>query len=311
MKNCLNKELAHFLYSGRVFVALAVFVLIFIGGEVLNYRSVENNIEILQMNYESSQGHIEKDEWEKHIYEDFEYIPVKNGVTFKNSVGYFWHLIGQKKYASSPQYAFMQSLEFIISLAPILFTLTGAMYGGLDFRFGVNKTKVSRDGKSKSFFAKQIVMTGEALGLCVVAILTALIASVFTYRSAAKAVSVFPYSDTFVPEQITMMPLCILIAMLVVFLFLETGFCLAFVFKNIAIPVIFVILYWYACPPLGKFEPRNLISALTEKHFPFYGIVVNNGSYEINLLLSAVILSLCTAGFFALSFVISKKRSAY
>lgn len=312
MKNCLLKEIFHLYYSGRLFVAVFVFLLLFIGGEMLNFQAVKNNIDSLEISYEYHRKMgSDKERIDNLIYEEYEYSEIENGYGIKNPFGYYWNQICQKEYASSPNYAIQQSLENIISLAPILFTIIGAIYGSFDFKYGVNKTKISRDGKTSYFFSKQIVMISEAFGLCILSALFAFITSFVTRHLSTSALAGYSFDNVFVPKENTQYFLCILITVLVVLMFLEIGFCFAFICKTPSVPVIVVVLYWYVCPVLGKYEPRNLVSMLTGKHFLFYGWVVNKGFYNVNEFLCFLILFSITIGSFVLSYFVSQKRSSF
>jgi hypothetical protein len=94
-------------------------------------------------------------------------------------------------------------------------------------------------------------------------------------------------------------------------LFVEIGYTLGYITKNIIVGIMILALYLYIVPILGKYDLKNIMYYLGSKCFDYYGSINIIEPIKVPLLLSLFIIFLILAGSIIINICISIKRSSY
>lgn len=310
MKSCIYKELLYGWFSKKYLWLLISLVTIFTGAEIVNYQAAINAYNLHQHYidyYNESNLDITEDingEYYTNVDED--------GVLYvENPLAYSKYEAIRKYYACDMRYTFEQLLEVGIFLFPIVFTVFGAVMGGTDYKYGTMKLRAAREGKINLNFAKQCALVISSIVITALAMLISYIANLFVFSKLQDFVSMEDIDTTdYVFSNMNSLYGIALILLLIIF-FLEVGYTLSITLKSALIPILGIVLYWYMCPQLSKFEPRNLVSCLADKVFHFQGCVMISDYTVINGYLAVGVIVVIMLVLFLINFVVSRNRSAY
>lgn len=310
MKKYIEQELRYGLNS-KIYVITLIFLSILFGIILfLNFSSVTD----LHTEYKSALNYYENNnlDIEEDLANDYSVETTENGGLITNPVAYYKDTISRYIYAASPDYRLTQLLESSVLYFPIVFGILGLFVATNDFRFKTIKVRTVRLSKVKLGLVKQISLAISSLIILILALLVAYLAGELMYQYLIGQIPVkdFAISSEAITSSSSIFSKFIL-AYVIALIFVEIGYTLGILFKNMYVGLILIIVYTFILPNLGVYDLKNSIFYFASKIFDFYGVVnievtehTGFGSSLITILLTLVL------AIFINNFVM-KKRSSY
>lgn len=211
----------------------------------------------------------------------------------------------------SPEHSLTQCMEAGLFGFPLLLTIFGVICIYTDQKNNVLRTRVAREGKMKYYISKQVVLFACTLITVAPAILLDTVLSAVLYKMAkSRVVSEFiDVSGTGFDNSGNDI-VAILFFILSIIVFLELGFCLAYILKSSIIAVLIVTVIWYLNPISLKYGPVNAFNNAALSLFDYQGTIAVN-CVEISRFSCWLIIILVAVLPCGISSIIMRYRSAY
>ena len=179
-----------------------------------------------------------------------------------------------------------------------------------DIKHKTLKLKSIVDKNSTTLFAKQIVMTLVSAGVVLGTVIIMYIISMLLYKGVAsqEQYSTFIVSTMGVNTNGIVQ---ILFSIGIAVLFLNIGFCIGTISRNLLFTVLAVVGYTLLIPVLGEYDLKNVISAIGNKVFEFTGTFQLFTPSGVVTSMHYIIWGVFIIALISLTYFISNNRSKY
>ncbi len=310
MKKSLHKEWKYILFSKKLVYLVITFSIVFCCSLYLNYKKLVSLIDLYNYNVEFFCE--TEEDLEQELLNDYYSNTDNNGVLFvSNPVRYYKEQIELKYKACSHNYVLTQCMEDCLFFFPIILTIWSALLAIYDFSSKMFRVRSVRESTGSINFSKQLVGIGSAIAAIIIATIPTMIVGVFVQKNADilclnNSISI----ESKTPIETNYIAGIALIIFFSVFIF-EISYSITTIVKSAIIPIVAVITYWYIVPIIGKYDPRNFITVIATKVFPFYGFITMSDTENISPLSCLIYMLIIDVFLVLLTEKLLKKRSAF
>ncbi|MDF2944700.1 MAG: hypothetical protein K0S01_3558 [Herbinix sp.] len=309
MKKYIYKELQFGIKSKFYYIIAGLLSIMFIVLIYYNYSSVIKTHEryLYYESYYIKNGiDINKDLSGSYKVE----TDANGGTTVTNPILYFKELVGRYAYVASPKYTLSQLLESSILFFPLVFGAFGLFISNVDFKYNMTKCNTVRINKRMYNIAKQTSLIVSSIIILISSLTISYFINLIFYKILSARIPLDNFDIKIVNYHASIVNK-FLYGFILALLFVEIGYTLGYITKNIIAGIMILALYLYIVPILGKYDLKNIMYYLGSKCFDYYGSINIIEPIKVPLLLSLFIIFLILAGSIIINICISIKRSSY
>lgn len=309
MKQCVKQELLYGIKSKWYYAMTILLICMYCVIIYMNYDAVQTSYdEYLRYIdfYKESNLDIE----ESLNVKDYSVNKQGEIETVTNPLLYNKESTSRYLYTLSPGYLLSQLLESSMLFFPLVFGVFGLIAGAKDYRHKTIKFKLIRIKRSQYLIANHLAMHIAGLGMIVISLFISFLIGYGAYRKSIHGIplSQFTYEQTVWKATFTVR---FLLALVIALIYLEVGYALGTLFKNVAAGLVLIAVYMFLVPVTGKFDLKNSLYYLTNKVYDLYGMVSVHKAQHTSLFISIVVMGSIVFVALVLEWIVVQKRSGY
>ncbi|MGQ8870721.1 hypothetical protein [Paenibacillus sp. TSA_86.1] len=194
---------------------------------------------------------------------------------------------------------------------PLIFAIYSIFIASYDYKYKTVSIKATLTAPSQLITSKILSIFLGVLVIFIITLISSLITGFFFYNQIISGIeeqTLTRFDNAILPNNLTLQ---ILFSLLVSLIFASIGFFMGILFKSALLPVILFFVYDFIIPVLGKYDLRNLISAIAHDIFEFKGRFQLFKPTPVSEVTSFIILIIVFALSIFLSYASFNKQSKY
>jgi len=312
MRQLFNQEILYGIYSKTYLYIILLLVSLFVIVSYVNYSAVMNTYNDFQRTekfYQENDLNIEEDLAGEHDVENQGDLEV-----ITNPIHYHKEMVSQFIYTASPKYALTQFLESAFLYFPIVFGTIGLLIAVVDLKYKTIKLKTVRENKKKFGLAKQVSLLTSGLFILMMSLIIAYLINYLFYVRITNAIPISEFQLSLSNiESSSSLFLKFIFAYAVSVLFMNIGYTLGILFKNIYLGMILIVVYTFVIPSsytvLGI---KNSLHYIGVRLFDFHGVLAIDYPKDGTTLITSILVLLCATIIpFIINMIIVNKRSSF
>jgi hypothetical protein len=308
IKKSVSQELSFGFLSKQYYYIIVLLVLLMSVVLYLNYSAAREAYN----EYLRTEEYYQKNDMDTSVDLSDDYSVEKNqfgAEEITNPLKYYKESVGKYIYASSPAYSLRLIAESSVMLFPFIFSILGILAATNDLRYKTVKVKTVRNSRFMYNASKQIALLLSGVFTFVISVTLTFFVGLAAYGLLCSSIPIqqFPWTPSFLQPMI----LQLFFALAVALLFAQIGFLVGNLSKSTLLSAIFIVVYVYIVPNLGRFDLKNLLYVLAQNLFPFYGVITIESGHNVSTVVAIVILMAVAVLCYTLSSYVVSRRSSY